>query len=403
MNETLDQKWFDKFQEINFKADFLFLEFEKDSVDKLITQVNSGRTPNFKELKNKLDYSQDFINKKLLEFEFLLKEIETEENPHVRDIYKDRIEEKILILRMLESSLNNDSQVFWDLNKQTYGFPQIKYIQIALSLIQQRNKQTYNEIKQKYFNNIPEYSIQLEFPNVSKLFNSTQQNILNNISENKDYNSNEALEVFKVIIASYSIKNWKVILSENSSVKVDQVNHTILIPKNFNRTGKSLKKLIAHEIFVHFERMINGSNQKLRLLQIGLAHYDRAEEGLALLFEGMEDKNYFSTALNYLALSIACGLSDVEGNINSVFKFLSEFSENKQKQAILNKTLRFYRGVDINLPNICYLKDIIYFEGLISIVSQLNNNNLTIQQILIGKYDCLDPKQIDQLKILSVL
>lgn len=141
--------------------------------------------------------------------------------------------------------------------------------------------------------------------------------------------------------------------------------------------------LIYHEIGTHALRRINYEKQPwyLKKNEYNLTtNYLRTEEGLAALHSLLptNTKLAYSTAIRYAAVAYAQNHSFVE-----LWNYLGQYIQNDETRWMV--TFRQKRGLtDTKLPG-GYTKDLVYFEGVITVWSWLAKNNFDPTRLYYGK------------------
>lgn len=151
----------------------------------------------------------------------------------------------------------------------------------------------------------------------------------------------------------------------------------LYIPRDYKLNAAEAHALIQHEVGTHVLTYHNGSQQPLRQMSIGLAHYDPLQEGLAVLAE------YFTggltaNRLRTLAGRVIAGKALIEGaDFQEIFRLLT-LKYGFSAERSFNVTSRIMQGGG-------FLKDIIYLEGLISLRDHLKNGG-EYENLLAGKF-----------------
>lgn len=153
-------------------------------------------------------------------------------------------------------------------------------------------------------------------------------------------------------------------------------NGRLLISRNTRMARDRVEALLSHEIGVHLLTYFNGSGHGLRLFRSGLAGYEGAQEGLAVLAEflagGMTVARLRLLAGRVLAVAAMLdGASFVE-----TFRLLSKehgFSD----AGAFSVSLRVHRGGGL-------AKDAIYLRGLVEILAHLEAGG-SLEPFWLGK------------------
>ncbi len=198
-----------------------------------------------------------------------------------------------------------------------------------------------------------------------------------------------------------------------SSITVTQSRKIIEIPNNQNTKyqNKRFYELAFHEIGTHVLRRVNGEKSRLKLLGLGLDHYDPGEEGIATLREQIlhEKFNDFSGLDGHLSISLALGQDGIKRNFREVYDILelhflrqelksnngnfNNAIENARKKA-WRRACRTFRGTDCKTRGIANTIDNVYREGNIGIWEVIKNNPGEIKRFNCGKYNPANPEHI---------
>ncbi len=74
-------------------------------------------------------------------------------------------------------------------------------------------------------------------------------------------------------------------------------------------------------------RRLNGERSKLQLLGLGLDRYEKGEEGIATMREGVLDNEMGDSVgmVSHLAISLAYGLDGVPRNFREVYEIMEKY------------------------------------------------------------------------------
>lgn len=153
-------------------------------------------------------------------------------------------------------------------------------------------------------------------------------------------------------------------------------NGRLLISRNTKMTKSRVEALLSHEVGVHMLTYFNGSGHGLKIFRTGLAGYEGAQEGLAVLSEflagGMTVARLRLLAGRVLAVDSMLGGAGFVGT----FRLLTKqhgFSDT----GAFNIALRVYRGGGL-------AKDAIYLRGLLEILAHLQAGG-SLEPFWLGK------------------
>ena len=187
----------------------------------------------------------------------------------------------------------------------------------------------------------------------------------------------EAVEIFKQGLADYEI-NCKVEFSNKviSQVMVLNSKKTILIRPDAAFTRKEISALIEHEIGVHMVTTQNSSEQKLKVLNLGLPVNTMTQEGLAILSEYLSG-NITLSRLRKIAFRVVITDMMCSGaTFKECFNYLV-YQQNVSEQEAYVIVTRIFRGGG-------FTKDYLYLNGFVKVL-KLWNANTNLEPLLVGK------------------
>jgi len=403
----------------------------------------------------RLDYPQIDavkIKTKMAGLEKLKVEIGTKENNRlVRQAYTDKIEEKtnelMLVLCSREISRSKDetnikkhSRHFQRLTESLYGKPMPGIFNYALKNLRTkivRNINHHNFIigqaSEELLSRLPmpdeKFTKKFGFWKNKRNLSRVKKMLMEEISlllelrdEDKNFAPAEIKEFFENKIKQLGFNEWAVKIDANyRTISVDQKNKSIYVPKDREIDAASLEKLVLHEIGVHVLRRENGERSKLKLLGLGLDHYEIGEEGLASLVEGFfEDKiNFgFFNLLSYVAIGMVYGVDGQRRDFRDLYEILiklylymglaanpdKSIEDIKQKAVnnAYNRCVRIFRGTSCQVSGVCFTRDMIYLKGKICMWDVINNNPQELKRVYCGKYNPCNDRHIQLLDDLGI-
>lgn len=141
-------------------------------------------------------------------------------------------------------------------------------------------------------------------------------------------------------------------------------NGKLLISRHTSMSKARVEALLSHEVGVHLLTFFNGSEHGLKIFRSGLAGYEGAQEGLAVLAE------YLSGGMTVSRLRLlAARVCAVAGMLDGA-SFVDTFSMLHREQGFsdrnaFNTALRVHRGGGL-------AKDAIYLRGLLELLDHLS-------------------------------
>lgn len=153
-------------------------------------------------------------------------------------------------------------------------------------------------------------------------------------------------------------------------------NGQLLISRNTTMAKDRVDALLSHEVGVHLLTYFNGSGHGLQIFRSGLAGYEGAQEGLAVLAEylagGMTVARLRLLAARVLAVS---GMLNGAGFVET-FAMLTKEHKFSERNAF-NIALRVHRGGGL-------AKDAIYLRGLFELLDHLSSGG-SLDPFWLGK------------------
>lgn len=137
----------------------------------------------------------------------------------------------------------------------------------------------------------------------------------------------------------------------------------LLIASSTTMARERVEALLSHEVGVHLLTYCNGSGHGLRLFRTGLAGYEGAQEGLAVLAEYLAGGMTTARLRLIAARVVACAAMLDGASFVETFRLLSR-EEGFRPPAAFNIALRLHRGGGL-------AKDAIYLRGLLDILAHL--------------------------------
>ncbi len=235
-------------------------------------------------------------------------------------------------------------------------------------------------------------------------------------------NQHVALDDFKSMLEDTLLRlqifDWKVKFDTKNKfgrfVVLSKVK-SILLPVTVNGKSyisyKRAIKLIHHEIYTHVVRTNAGYRSRLKLLSIGLAGYQHAEEGIATYNEqkAVGSNKYYAGFLSYLAIGLAKGLDrgsvqrlpyEFNTLFTNVFLALGLTSQQAYHKA-LQTTLHIY--IKVGDSYFVNTSDVIYRSGNIKIHSLISTDPLAENYFTQGKFDPGDQFLVQGLTSLGII
>ena len=150
----------------------------------------------------------------------------------------------------------------------------------------------------------------------------------------------------------------------------------LLIASSTTMARERVDALLSHEVGVHLLTYCNGSGHGLRLFRSGLAGYEGAQEGLAVLAEYLAGGMTVARLRLIAARVVACAAMLGGAGFVETYRLLAQEQGFKPPIAF-NIALRLYRGGGL-------AKDAIYLRGLLDILAHLRGGG-DLEPFWLGK------------------
>lgn len=235
----------------------------------------------------------------------------------------------------------------------------------------------YEIIQKRGINEVKDLSIKLNGVPSQSLVNRAKEILSRQEAINKEYTiqPNELKEYLENALKEYSLNDWKIELSDKDITLDDAPNKRILISKHRTFPKGDDKRLAVHEIGVHSLRCVNGLNQPLKNLGIGIPGFLATEEGLAAVSEELSGSSDYELLRNYAGRVIAINSIVENYTFTQTFELLQSYGFTNDTAWTL--TLRAHRGGG-------YIKDHVYLQGYFE-VKEFYESGGDLSELYVGK------------------
>ena len=175
----------------------------------------------------------------------------------------------------------------------------------------------------------------------------------------------------------------------NANVNISPVNNIIKINPNVRFTNLDVKRLLVHEIGVHYMRYYNASNFGIKILEIGTSNYIETEEGLAVYAEYLKGVNSNAQMFVYAGRVIATYYA-LRKSFYEVYQILIKYGFSRSIAFAI--TFRAKRNLSDTSQKGGFTKDYVYFKGFNEIKKHVKRND--IKDLFIGKIKIEDLKYL---------
>jgi hypothetical protein len=217
--------------------------------------------------------------------------------------------------------------------------------------------------------------------------------------------------------------------ASNNLWAVLQSWNAVMRPHEYELSRTAFYGIVAHEVGSHLLEFTNGSKSRLRLLALGLDHYELGNEGRAFLREQImyakfddyvQQPGWYPTKASWeyrvaihVAISLAIGLDGERWSFNKLFKLvLALFRFWTAKRGIpddddtlssgaWSMVVRALKGTSGHGG--AYYKDIVYLEGNIRCWKAAEQQPELILYGDLGKFDIANSDHVMMLEDIGVL
>lgn len=396
--KVLDAQWFRELQEIavpTVSRSYTFLNnFSRDEFERFIAGGKKSN-PEIKYAflrKNTIDTAREQLEALRTEI------VQREQEKSICTVYQDKIEELLTGLDLLHATLSGDYDRYERANRQLFG--EWFNSRFFISNIMSRMPLAHNDSGAVW--EVPAHT----FCVVSEAMNqciprcAVQADILN---------SNALVRCWSDALPEYAA-SWKVVVNDRATALATRnKSKMVIVPAGLNYRRQNVQKLFAHEIGVHVQRYERGLQTPIHLLSMGLAGYQKAEEGIALIAEQtLTGDKRLQGIDKYFAVSAARGLLDGQAkDFKDLYSFLEpHFVYRFERKKISNPQykaaaytwrlcLRTFRGGFTDLPGGCFWKGKMYLEGNHRLWQHFIQAPESVASIVTGKFDPTNQCHVD--------
>lgn len=348
---ALDERWFDRFKEIDNAAPGVIKTFSGDKKEMAAqkAQFLAGEVER-PTLKYDLPVEKSLAaEKRFLELkkEIINKE-NGEKNVDVQNLYRWKINESIARQRMLRAAekaqaattpeaKEKEYRRFQRYNDFIHGKPSLEIYSFFVDMMKQKAEaalQSDDEALRTSATDFlqelqtlpsvphPDYNALVSRETADQVRPLVQQELTDvlhiplEFDPEGVYGADEILSYCQTALEALQAEGWKLekVADSDDSLKISQQTQTVRVGENHVIYGKVLQKMLVHEIGTHVQQKLKGQRSRLKLLGPGLDRYIRGEEGITVLKENLvyDDKEpEIEGAYNYLFVSLAAGFSRI--------------------------------------------------------------------------------------------
>jgi len=439
--EPLDRDWFTQYEQCVQFEFFEALEgdgtYRQEQKKQFLSKKIHHPHLDYPRINNTALQETEVALRTLLET-ILFKIVDTPEKKIVQQLYKQRIEEHILEVQLLQSVARTDMHTFHNISEQLYGSP-LPYIFFSfIKDIRERAKKNVHTTSDQHKKKAAKTILQLfshqqidtaapRFPSdesiqkIRHLFFSLIQEAMNLVPpETTHFSAQEIQPIFSQILHMLEADDWTVFVHPDFTLfSVDPGEKKVIIPHSAMISQLRLRQLIAHELCIHVGRSLNGRRSKLLLLGRGLHQYACGEEGAAILATQCVTPSctQFFGIDKYIAIGFAIGLDGQKRNFSQLFSLLCSYylfdsvengldysdAQEEAKEKAYKTCVRLFRGTDCQTPGVIFRKDVIYARGNLRLWELLQQQPNALQALFVGKFDITRKDHVEALTQLGIL
>lgn len=397
-NQSIDGKWFMHIKRLAPPPllSSLQIQNEREAFQKFI---ETRKNPVFRY--NVIDI--DRVQTNIRELHTLRERIIQEEpNKSIAFLYKQKISEMLLQLDLILAFANNDRSQHLDLNFKLFGSFNTQLTSKVMDYITERDVNAL-DVSDRAF---------------KKVASKVHLNRVYQLPADSLCNADQTAEIWNNWLGS-DVPRWQCIVSgKHHLIKTDSRKKIVHIPHTLSLKSIKVLSLYEHEVGVHVMRREHGRWNKLQLLSVGTSNYQKAEEGMALLFEQtVLGKKQLRGVDKYYSLLVALG--EIDGkpkDFAETFAILHEYFYKRFCKKTDEKTARtrsdkyawrnccrVFRGSRDCKAGTYFLRGKIYLEGNYQVCTFLTNNEFDYDTFMVGKYDITDAQTVEILQKLGAL
>ncbi len=357
----------------------------------------------------------DLVRQRIADFLALDADIrENEPNAIVRLLYHGAIHDELCFLRLIEATYEGNDERFWLLTQQLYSLPtesEWHYImdrvkQIVLQGLQREDTaQSSHQVIQVLL----QAGIALDLSSDMKVVGGVKRGISRTAQKPRVISAQATKRFFEALLEEGGFRKWEVTLDPSASgPRVESGLQEMFLP-DLPHSLVDIREYALHEILGHVTRSSAGERSLLGLLGMGTKGYMPTEEGLAdhherygatLHDEPFDDSG---TWLGPLAVALASGREGVAPlTFSQLFAFFKPFlllyrllwrddeeretAERKAQDNARVLSLRTFRGApNLQQKGICLTKDIVYLRGHLLISQTVEEDEIILDRLSVGK------------------
>ena len=408
--ETLDGRWFHRLQAIHA------------GIPARITP-NNLRTERERFLSGESenpDFSYSYIDDAGAEHKInhlisLRDDVSREEaNLVVKDLYLEKIEEKINEIKLVKVSAKlqvgtkeEDLRDYVHLAELLYEKPDANVLASVTNFFRENVEEIPQGLPSIFYK---DQASSYSYVAARKYFDVSADN-----EDDQAMSLEEVCSFFKSALQKRGLSDWRVVRKQNqmSVVTVMKRQKKIAVSSSLGKrfTRGFLEGLVAHEVDCHVLRLENGLSSPLQLLHLGLAKHGPGEEGIATVFEQqVTGSDRCAGAALFLASALALGVDEggEKRNFREVYTIMVQYfkalySELDSEKTAFRVCARVFQGVPAYCKGAAFLKETLYYKGNLRIRKIIEEDPTVRANFSMGRYDPANPKHVKSLELLEII
>lgn len=199
----------------------------------------------------------------------------------------------------------------------------------------------------------------------------------------KTYTSEEISSFFTTIFQDLNLPiEIRISSRSKAKISINPSRGILTIRDNIVMSELDLKRLLVHEIGVHYQRFKNGLTQKDPFLSLGLGFdYLYYEEGLAVYMEEKYNLLDVKTFNKYILRAISTNLTSIY-DFSDLYAYLRN---HLSAEDAFDMTARVKRYSSDTSRLGGFTKDVVYYDGYLLVKDYLLNDPDALDQFFAGK------------------
>lgn len=412
-----DEKWFREYQKLAAMPGLGSLRPQNRKKEKFKFFRGEVENPSFTYVSLE---SFDVAGRKR-DLESLLGRIEAEEdNEVIRELYRAKIEYKLDDCTIVESIQTANDKLFDEVMKRRHGDPSPSLagavIDAYLTALKERRLSWRRDVRHSA-KELYDYLADVRSQITSDEMHSFKLVDIS-LERRKILHALDIKKVFETKKQELGLDDWSIELDvrgKSNSITVHHKAKKVVIPRGRRLKESQVRALAEHELGVHIQRRVNGERTDIALLGVGFAGFLLGEEGIAKYYEREVYRGSINSSLkSYLLLSLALGVDGKQRDFREIYavselifrsmcgKYFTTEIRSARHYA-WGKAMQLFRGTTGTSAGVCFRRQLVYLEGFVRMKEVFEQETLTKEEVMLGKYDPANGVHVENLRKLGVL